>query len=78
MSPSSAGLRCASVPIETGGIPALLQSYRPSVRAESPGQEAGPIQLLFHTVATGKVGKHVRPRVSQFFFACLCFLERLP
>lgn len=38
LSPSSTPPRCASVPMETGGFPALRQSRRLSLRAESPGQ----------------------------------------
>lgn len=54
LSPSSTQPRCASVPMETGGFPALRQSRRLSLRAESPGQEAGPIQLIFHAFTAGK------------------------
>lgn len=58
LSPSSTQARRASVPMETGGFPALRQSRRLSLRAECPGQEeAGPTELLFHAFTAGKVRK---------------------
>ena len=71
LSPSSAEPRCASVPMETGGVPGLLQSHPPSVRGGE--SRAGGRTQPTSTLTTGKVGKHIWHRMSLFLVAYVCF-----
>lgn len=70
LSPSSTPPRCASVPMKTGGFPALRQSRRLSLRAESPGQ-GGRADTTYPSTHSPqeKSGKHVRRPVAQFLLA---------